>query len=263
MEQGSFGALEKNLSEKKRNGKKLLVPYVCGGFDNWVEVVHAIIEAGADAVEVGIPFSDPIMDGPVIQEASQRALESGATPWSIFAEIRHASFAAPIAAMTYYNIVHHAGHERFASVLADCGVAASIIPDLQLDEAADWMRIADENGVENVLLAAPTTHPDRLKRIADAARGFVYGIGIMGVTGERLSLADSASDVARRLKACTEKPVLIGIGVSNAQQAIEVSNVADGVIVGSALVRRLVQGGGAEVAFEFVSELRRGLDSLG
>ncbi len=257
-----MGVLEEALSKKKSAGRKLLVPYVCGGLEGWVETIHAITEAGADAIEVGIPFSDPIMDGPVIQEASQKALEVGVTPASIFTEIRRAGFSVPIAAMTYYNIVHHAGHERFAKVLADCGVAASIIPDLQLDEAADWIRNADENAVENVLLAAPSTHEDRLRRIAENSRGFVYGIGLMGVTGERTSLADSASEIARRLKACTDKPVLIGIGVSNAEQAAAVSKVSDGVIVGSALVRRLLQGGGSQVAFDFIRELRDGLDSV-
>ncbi len=256
------GTLEKALSDKKSAGQKILVPYVCGGLGDWIETIHAITEAGADAVEVGIPFSDPIMDGPTIQEASQKALEAGVTPSSILSEIRRAGFSIPIAVMTYYNIIHHAGHDRFAKVLADCGVAASIIPDLQLDEATDWIRIADENRVENVMLAAPSTHPDRLRRLAESSRGFVYGVGLMGVTGERSSLAGSASEIARRLKECTDKPVLVGVGVSNAVQAAEVSQVSDGVIVGSALIRRLLNGGGPQTAFEFVRELRKGLDAV-
>jgi len=256
----SLGMLEQTLMDKKRSGRKLLVPYVCGGLGDWVETIHAVIEAGADAVEIGIPFSDPIMDGPTIQEASQKALEAGVTPSSILSGVRNTDFSVPIAVMTYYNIIHHAGHERFAKELRENGIAASIIPDLQLDEATDWISVAAGNGIENVLLAAPSTPPERLKRLADNSRGFVYGVGHMGVTGERASLADSASEIAKRLKECTEKPVLVGVGVSNAEQAAIVSQVSDGVIVGSALVRRLLEGGGPEGAFEFIRELRNGLD---
>lgn len=260
MTSQSLGRLERPLLDKKAAGKKLLVPYICGGMTDWVECVHAIVEAGADAVEVGLPFSDPIMDGPTIQEASQRALEAGVTPAAILSDIRRAQFGVPVAVMTYYNIVHHAGHVRFAETLADCGVAGIIIPDLQLDEAGDWMRVAEDSGLDNVLLVAPSTPLDRLKRLVARSRGFVYGVGLMGVTGERASLAESASVVAKRLVEFTGKPVLIGIGVSNAQQASEVSQVSDGVIVGSALVRRLLEGGGPDSAYDFISGLRKGLD---
>ena len=260
MAHESFGDLEKALRDKKNAGNKLLVPYLTAGLGNWVEALHAVIDAGADAVEVGIPFSDPIMDGPIIQEASQKALEAGATPAGILSELRRSSFAVPIAIMTYYNIVHHAGHDRFAKELADCGVSGSIIPDLQLDEAGEWMESARENGIDNVMMAAPSTSPERLCRLADNSRGFVYGIGLMGVTGVRNSLADSASEIARRLKAYTDKPVLVGVGVSTTEQAVQVSRIADGAIVGSALVRRLLAGGGPQGAFDLMSEFRNALD---
>ncbi|TAN29612.1 MAG: tryptophan synthase subunit alpha [Actinomycetota bacterium] len=255
-----MGALEKALTDKKNSGRKLLVPYINAGFGNWVEAIHAVIDAGADAVEVGIPFSDPIMDGPIIQEASQKALEAGVTPAGILSDLRRSSFEVPLAVMTYYNIVHHAGHDRFAKELAECGVAGSIIPDLQLDEAGEWMKSARENGIDNVMLAAPSTSPERLRRLADNSHGFVYGVGLMGVTGVRNSLAESASEIARRLKEYTSKPVLVGVGVSTADQAIQVSRIADGVIVGSALVRRLLAGGGPQGAFDFMSEFRKALD---
>lgn len=258
----SLGVLERALTDKKSSGRKLLVPYICGGMGDWVQSVHAIIAAGADAVEIGIPFSDPIMDGPTIQEAAQRALKAGATPASILSEIRKANFEVPIAVMTYYNIVHHAGHDRFAKILAESGVSGSIIADLQLDEAQPWMEATEQSGIENVVLVAPSTPSDRLKRLVAASRGFVYGVGLMGVTGERATLAESASVIAKRLKEYTRKPVLVGIGVSNAEQAAEVSESSDGVIVGSALVRRLLEGGGPESAFEFISGLRRGLDAF-
>jgi tryptophan synthase alpha chain len=228
---------------------------------DWTEIVAAAAAGGADAIEVGIPFSDPIMDGPTIQEASERALGQGATPAGIVAALRDLQPGVPLAVMTYYNIVFRTGHRRFASLLAEAGVAGAIVPDLQLDEVGEWARAADAGGVETVMLAAPTTPDERLPAICDRARGFVYGIGLLGVTGERRSLASSAAVMAKRLKAVTDKPVLVGIGVSNADQAREVCQEADGVIVGSAIVRRILEGAGPDEMAAFVGELRAGLDA--
>jgi tryptophan synthase alpha chain len=240
------------------------VPYVTGGLGaDWCEVVAAIAAAGADAIEVGIPFSDPVMDGPIIQEASTQALAEGATPGSIVAALGEVDAGVPLVVMTYYNIVFRGGHRRFARSLVEHGVAGAIVPDLPLDEFADWGRAADDAGVETILLAAPTTPDERLVDICARSRGFVYGVGLMGVTGERVSLAASAATMAKRLKAVTDLPVLIGIGVSTPEHAVEVSAEADGVIVGSALVRRLLDGGGPDGAAAFVAELRSALDSMG
>jgi tryptophan synthase alpha chain len=224
--------------------------------------VAAIADAGADAIEVGIPFSDPVMDGPTIQAASTRALAGGATPTSIVAALGEVDAGVPLVVMTYYNIVFRGGHRRFARSLVEHGVAGAIVPDLPLDEFGEWARAADDAGVETILLAAPTTPDDRLAEIAARCRGFVYGVGLMGVTGERTSLAASAATMAKRLKAVTDLPVLVGVGVSTPEQAVEVCAEADGVIVGSALVRRLLDGGGPETAATFVAELRAALDSL-
>jgi tryptophan synthase alpha chain len=163
--------------------------------------------------------------------------------------------------MTYYNVVFRAGHRRFARSLVEHGICAAIVPDLPLDEFADWGRAADDAGVETVLLAAPTSPDDRLPKICRRSGGFVYGVGLMGVTGERTTLASSAATMAKRLKAVTDLPVLVGIGVSNAEQAVDVCAEADGVIVGSALVRRLLEGAGPDGAAEFVGQLRSGLDA--
>jgi len=242
-------------------GRKLLVPYVTGGLDaDWCEVVAAVAAAGADAIEVGIPFSDPVMDGPTIQEASMRALANGATPSSIVAELSEVDAGVPLVVMTYYNVVFRGGHRRFARSLVEHGVAGAIVPDLPLDEFFEWGRAADDAGVETILLAAPTTPDDRLTEICARCRGWVYGVGLMGVTGERASLAASATTMAKRLKAVTDLPVLIGVGVSTPEQAVEAATEADGVIVGSALVRRLLDGGGPDGAAAFVGELRAALD---
>ncbi|MBK9181289.1 MAG: tryptophan synthase subunit alpha [Acidimicrobiales bacterium] len=255
------GTLERTLRGARAAGRNLLVPYVTGGLGaDWPDVVRAVAAAGADAIEIGIPFSDPVMDGPTIQAASERALAQGATPVAILDQLASLDAGVPLAVMTYYNLVFRAGHQRFAESLAAAGVSAAILPDLPLDEAGPWCVAADAGGVETVLLAAPTGSDERLRRICRRSRGFVYGVGLLGVTGERADLAATATTIARRLKGLTDLPVLVGIGVSNAAQAAAVSREADGVVVGSALVRRVLEGGGPEAAHAFVAELRAGLD---
>jgi len=256
------GSLEARLRARRDEGHKLLVPYVTGGLGSgWLDVVRAIADAGADAIEVGIPFSDPVMDGLTIQEASRRALDLGATPANVIGDAATLDVDVPLVVMTYTNPVGHMGYRRFAAALSDAGIAAAILPDLPLDELGGWAEAADAHGVETVLLAAPTTPDDRLVAICERSRGFVYGVSLLGVTGERTSLASQAGEMGRRLKAVTDVPVLLGIGISNAEQAVEAAQFGDGVIVGSALVARLLQGGGPEAAHAFVSELRTALDA--
>jgi tryptophan synthase alpha chain len=253
--------LEAHLRERRDSGRKLLVPYVTGGMGHtWRDVVLAVAAGGADAIEIGIPFSDPVMDGPTIQEASQRALELGATPQSVITELGDLDVGVPLVVMTYYNPVHHAGEQRFAAELAAAGIDAAIVPDLPLDELAPWSVAADAAGVETVLLAAPTTLDERLTRICARSRGFVYGVSMMGVTGERDRLASAAATMGARLKEATDIPVLLGVGISNAEQVVEAAGYADGVIVGSALVRRILRGGSPEDARDFVASLRSALD---
>lgn len=256
-----FGPLETPLRERRDAGRKLLVPYVTGGLDDeWLDVVRAVAAAGADAVEVGLPFSDPVMDGPVIQEASVRALARGTTPAGIIAALANADIGIPIAVMSYVNPFAHLGYRRAAMSLAASNIAAAIVPDLPLDEAAEWQQEASDAGVDVVQMIAPTTSDERMVRICDAARGFVYAIGLLGVTGERGAVADSALALAKRAKLVTDMPVLVGVGISTPDQAAAVSAVADGVIVGSALVRRLLAGEGPHGAAAFVASLRAGLD---
>jgi tryptophan synthase alpha chain len=256
------GSLERRLRERRDGGGKLLVAYITGGMgDDWVEAVHAVADAGADAIEIGIPFSDPVMDGPTIQEASVRALARGTTPASILGTLGRTEIGVPLAVMTYYNLVFRAGHRRFADSLVSSGVAGAIIPDLPLEEAGEWSEAAGEAGVETVFLVAPSTPVERARRICEKSRGFVYGVGLMGVTGERAELASTAREVAGRLRPLTDRPVCIGIGVSTPEQAAEVCGEADGVVVGSALVRRLLDGEGPKGAAKFVGALRAGIDA--
>jgi tryptophan synthase alpha chain len=253
--------VESTLRAARHAGRKLLVPYITGGLtDDWVVVLQAVAAAGADAVEIGIPFSDPVMDGPTIQEASAAALERGATPVSILDDVAGIEVGAPLVVMTYANVVHRAGARRFAGQLAAAGIDGAIVPDLPLEELEPWGPAAAAEGIETILLAAPVTPDERLARIAEHAHGWVYAVGLMGVTGERTSLAESATIIGKRAKAVTDKPVLIGVGISTPDQAVEAAASCDGVIVGSALVRILLDGGGPEDAAAFVSSLRVALD---
>jgi tryptophan synthase alpha chain len=255
--------LETHLREQRDAGRALLAPYVTGGLGSgWLDVVRAAADAGADAIEIGIPFSDPVMDGRTVQEASQRALDLGATPAKIVAEAAQLDVSVPLVVMTYYNVVAHAGSERFAAQLADAGIDGAIVPDLPLDELDGWGDAADAAGIETVLLAAPTTPDDRLRAICDRSRGFVYGVSLMGVTGERPTLAGEAVEMGRRCKAAGDIPVLLGVGISTPEQAVAAAKASDGVIVGSALVRRVLTGGGPEEAGRFVAELRAALDAI-
>jgi tryptophan synthase alpha chain len=254
-------SVEAALRAARDSGRKLFVPYLTGGLGGqWTRYVEVVAAAGADAIEIGIPFSDPVMDGPTIQEASERALRAGATPVSILDELRTIEAAVPLVAMTYYNIVFRTGHRRFANLLAEAGVGGVILPDVPLEELADWKRAGDQAGIETVLLASPVTPDDRLAAICEQAQGFVYVVSLMGVTGERRHLAGSAVVLAKRVKTITDKPVLVGVGVSTPEQAAEAAAVADGVIVGSALMRRILDGAGTEAVADFIRSFRAALD---
>ena len=257
-----MGALESHLRARRASGRALLVPYVTGGLDGWIEAIRSAVASGADAVEVGIPFSDPIMDGPVIQAASERSLRSGATPASILDELRGVDVGVPLAVMCYFNTVHSMGYERFAARLASAGVSAAIVPDLSLEEVGPWADAADAEGIETVMLVAPTSPDDRLARIAARSRGFLYTVGLLGVTGERDELASTAVALASRAKLATDLPVLVGVGVSNAAQAAEAVRVADGVVQGASVVRRLMEGGPDAVG-DYVAEVRAAIDAVG
>lgn len=259
MGASAIGRLESEFRAKRDAGRKLLVPYITGGYPGWQQAIRAAVANGADAVEIGIPFSDPVMDGPVIQQASQAALDGGVTPAAILDEVPALDVDVPLIVMTYYNLVHHPGPTRFAADLQRAGISAAILPDLPLEESGEWCAAADTNGIETIMLAAPTAPDERLPRVAARSRGFLYSVGLLGVTGERESLAGTATDLAGRLKAITDVPVLVGVGVSNAEQARLASGVADGVIQGASVVRRLMESG-PEAVGEYVAEVRAAID---
>lgn len=251
-----------HLERRRADGHKLLLPYVTAGVtEDWLDLVEAVIHAGADAVEIGIPFSDPAMDGTTIQAASVIALDNGITPAGALRQLADRTFGVPLIAMTYYNLVLRYGHRRFAADLVAAGGYGTILPDLPMEHAADWERAAEELGVENVLLASPATSDERLTRIVDRSAGFVYVVSTMGTTGERTGVDDAASVLARRVKAATSAPAIVGFGISNGVTAVKAAEEADGVVVASALLRRLLDGGTIEDAASLVAEIRQALDA--
>ena len=253
--------LEQALRARRESGRKLLIPYLMGGMtDDWGQALAAVVAAGADAVEVGIPFSDPMMDGPDIQAAALQSLQRGIVPDQVLDGIARAEVSVPVAVMTYYNIVFRAGHKRMAHSMAEAGVSGAIVADLPIEEIGPWAAAADGAGVATVLLVAPSSPVDRVERICARARGFVYAVARMGVTGERADLGGAAAEVVGRIRRFTDMPVCVGVGVSTPEQAAAVCEVADGVVVGSALVRRLLEGEGPEGAAEFVAAIRRAID---
>ena len=239
------GRLEARLRARREEGRKLLLPYVSGGITaGWTDILLAMAAAGADAIEVGIPFSDPVMDGPTIQEASLQALGRGTTPASIMDDLRAVAddIDVPIIAMTYANIAFRAGARRFAAEAVAAGFSGVIIPDIPMEELDEWQPAAEAAGLETVLLASPISSDARLERLCGLSRGFVYGVNLLGVTGERATVDARGQDLARRLKAITDLPVVMGFGVSTPEQARELTGEADGVVVASAIMRRVLDG---------------------
>mgnify|MGYP003994987861 FL=1 len=256
------GAVEEALRARREAGGKSLVIYMTGALDDDFETtVLAVAAAGADVIEIGIPFSDPVMDGPVIQEANEKALKAGATPANILSRLQRLEVEVPLVVMTYYNIAAHMGLERFAQSLAKAGVAGGILPDMPLEETADWAAVADAAGVETILLAAPTGDDARLTAVSERSRGFIYGVGLLGVTGVRSELASSATEIARRLKNLTDLPVLIGVGIGTPEQAVEAAAAGDGVVVGTAVVARMLSPEGPQGVAALVKDFRAALDA--
>ncbi|MBX7268185.1 tryptophan synthase subunit alpha [Micromonospora sp. Llam7] len=250
------------MRDRRDAGRSLLVPYVTAGVTaDWTDYLHAYADAGADAVEVGLPFSDPMLDGPTIQEASHRALSLGATTIDALTRLARARAGIPLAVMTYANIVFRHGATVFCDQLADAGVSGLIVPDVPCDEVDELSTVAADAGIELVLLAAPSTAPSRLRTIAERSRGFVYGVTVMGTTGERAELADSARAVATALRRHSTRPVLLGFGISTPGQAAQASGCADGVVVASSLMREVLSGRGPAEVGASVAALRAGLDA--
>ena len=261
-------APKQRLSAAFSSGRPLLMPFLVGGYPNddaFVETARACGANGAAVLEIGIPFSDPIMDGPVIQAAANEVLARAPSTASMIALAGKASAAAgvPAVAMTYYNLLYGMGLDRFAGAIADAGLCGVIVPDLTVEESADWRKACAAAGIASVFMASVTSPPERLRAIGEASEGFVYAASQLGVTGVRQEMSSRARELVAGIRAATELPVAVGIGVSTPEHAAEVASYADGVIVGSALVRRVGEAKDpAKGAGELVRSLRKGIDSI-
>jgi len=265
---GQIELLNKVLADAKADNRAALVAYLPAGFptvDGGIEAVKAILEGGADIVEVGLPHSDPVLDGPVIQTADDIALRGGVRIADVLRTVReaHDATGAPVLVMTYWNPVDRYGSERFAAELAEAGGAGCILPDLPVEESEVWRKAAEQHGLATVFVVAPSSQDERLAKITAAGTGFVYAASLMGVTGTRESVGAQAEDLVRRTRATTGTPVCVGLGVSNATQAAEVAGFADGVIVGSAFVKRMLdapdEAAGLDAVRALAGDLAKGV----
>jgi tryptophan synthase alpha chain len=241
-------------------GRPLLMPYAVGGYpdpDSCLEILRTYLNSGADLVEIGIPFSDPLADGPVIQSASQVALRRGVRPGDVLDLAGMAAReGARVVLLSYLNIILAFGAQRFFDRCRESGVLGVVVPDVPVEEATDLQAVATARGVDVILLAAPTSTDARLARIAAAARGFIYCVSTTGVTGARASLRTDLPEFVARIRRHTDLPLAVGFGVSTAEQADEVGRYADGVIIGSALVDVVAQ---SERMDEALAEISRRL----
>ena len=255
-----MGTLEKTLRARKEAGGAAFVPYVTVGFPGVdASLLQGLEQAGADALEVGIPFSDPVMDGGVIQEASRHSLEAGTTPATVLATIADASLSIPVAVMTYVNPVFRMGLPAFCDRAREAGVDGIIVPDVPVDEIDEILDAAGARDIDTVLLAAPGTTSTRLSLIAERARGFVYCVATYGVTGARDSLAGTAETLVGQLCPMTDLPLLVGVGIATPEQASQASTFADGVIVGSALMAGMLDDD-REGVLRLAADFREALD---
>jgi tryptophan synthase alpha chain len=237
------GSVSTAFGKANADNRAALVGYLPAGFptvEGAIEAVQAMAAAGADVIELGLPYSDPVIDGPVIAEAVHRALTAGTKVADVLRTVEAVAAAGtPVLVMTYWNPVDRYGVRAFARDLAAAGGSGLITPDLSPEEADPWLEASDEFGLDRVFLAAPSSTDERIATVTKACRGFVYAASLMGVTGTRNAISDQAAGLVQRIRPHTDLPVAVGLGVSNGAQAAQVAAFADGVIVGTAFVRRL------------------------
>ncbi|MCZ6677647.1 MAG: tryptophan synthase subunit alpha [Candidatus Poribacteria bacterium] len=261
--------IEAKFKELGARGESAFMPYICAG-DPTPEISRKLVltleAAGADLIELGVPFSDPIADGPTVQKASERALANQISLQQIIDLVRglRAETQLPIALMTYYNPIFRMGESKFCKTASEAGVDGVIIPDLPPEEADTLLQIATAHNLATIFLVAPTSPPERLRRIASVSTGFIYCVSVTGVTGARTSLSAEIQPMVTELRKYTEKPLCVGFGVSTRAQADTVAQLADGVIVGSAIVNVIEAHLNDEVAIlsgvkEFAAELAHGV----
>ena len=254
-----MSALSDAFAAAREEDRALLIGYLPAGFpsyDGGVAAITAMVEGGVDAIEIGLPYSDPMMDGPVVQAAVDQALRGGVKIGDVMRTVKAvAALGVPTLVMSYWNPIERYGVDRFATDLAAAGGVGVITPDLIPDEAGPWLAAVDAAGLDPVFLTAPSSTDERIKIVAEVGRGFIYAASTMGITGTRSEVGARAGELVSRMRAFTDTPIAVGLGVSNGQQAAQIAGFADGVIVGSAFVRRLLDASSEQAGLDAVRAL--------
>jgi tryptophan synthase alpha chain len=255
--------LSERLEQLKSENRTAFIAYLPAGFptvEKSKAAIEVLVQNGVDIVEIGFPYSDPIMDGPIIQEAADIALANGTGASEVLEILGFTTnLKVPAVVMTYWNPIEQYGISKFADAIKSANGSGVITPDLSLEEANPWIRESDRAGINNIFVAAPSSAPERLSQVASACSGFVYAASLMGVTGTRTSVSSSAKDLVSRIRESVQTPVCVGLGVSTPEQAREVASYADGVIVGSALIKVLLEQSDFETGLKELANLTKSL----
>jgi len=255
-----MGKLRGALLRLKACGQKAIIPYIVAGFpdlETSLDLVFELQKRGASAIEIGIPFSDPMVDGPVIQAAHAKALKKGVTPLSILEAIkeRESQWEVPLIVMTYFNLVFRMGERHFARLLKEAGISGAIIPDLPPEEAGEWLKASNEHEIDVVFLVAPNTPEKRIQKIVSLTTGFIYYLSLKGVTGSKIKDLQNVKERVKMIKHITPLPVCVGFGIRERWEAESLLEEADGIIVGSSLLKALMEGGPSQM-LELFMELK-------
>ena len=258
--------LDDAFSLAKSENRSLLIGFVTAGFPSkagTIATAKAMIAGGVDVIEVGFPYSDPVMDGPIIQRAGEIALENKTNALDVLDIVEEISNLAPTLVMTYWNPIEKYGVDKFSTELAMRGGVGLITPDLTIEESAPWLSAAQKADLARVFVVAPSSTDGRLQRVKNSASGFVYAASLMGVTGVRTAISNSAQTLVSKLRKVTSLPIAVGLGVSTGEQAAQVSKYADGVIVGSAFTRLLIDNKNFDSALQAITNLAKELSEIG
>lgn len=255
--------LEKLFHSAKQQNRAILIGYLPAGFPTQKKskkIIKAMLDGGVEAIEIGFPYSDPVMDGPVIQAASEQAIENGAGVSEVFDLLQTSvNYGAPSVIMSYWSPIEKYGVNQFAAQVAKCGGSGVITPDLTFEESGQWKVEAGKNSINRIYVVAPSTTNDRLTKVASECSGFIYAASLMGVTGARNSVSANAKQLVERIRAVSQTSVAVGLGVSNKEQAKEVATYADGVIVGSAFIKVIQEFGSGRKGLKKVKALAKSL----
>ena len=255
--------LEQLFVKVRAENRAALIAYIPAGFptiEGCKKAIKALVDGGVDAIEIGFPYSDPVMDGPIIQAAAEQSLAQGTGAADVFSALKCATDAGVAAVvMTYWNPIERYGVDEFAQSIADNGGSGVITPDLTIEESDRWIAATNKNGISPIYVVAPSTNDSRLGKVTSYCSGFIYAASLMGVTGTRTSISSGASDLVARIRKVSELPIAVGLGVSNHVQAREVAGYADGVIVGSAFIKCLLEADTEEDGLRAITELAQDL----